>query len=343
MSGMIGLHILKKVSGDDDDLVAEAEEAFHKRKPSQKRWSIFAACLCLIVLCSVPVLVAAGNESAYEMLYSISPQLAQRLKPINASCIDNGIEMTVLAAGIDDDKAAVLISLRDITDSRLDETTDLFDCYNIHAPFDYCAGCSLVEYDADKHTATFLVTIKQMDRALIPGDKITFSVSQILYGIEGSTNYIARIETDNIPVVTEFIRNPDLRGESGSQEIKLMLPDETNAKELKQGVTLTGIGLINDELHVQLRYDHIIKSDKYRNVYLKDDLTDKSGIIQYCLASHAFWDDSHTYSYEEYVFAIPTKEKIEYEIWGDFRTCNNDPIEGNWQVTFQIERSTKLE
>ena len=35
-----------------------------------------------------------------------------------------------------DETAQILVSMRDMMASRLDETTDLFDSYSIHTPYD---------------------------------------------------------------------------------------------------------------------------------------------------------------------------------------------------------------
>jgi hypothetical protein len=37
-----------------------------------------------------------------------------------------------------------------------------------------------------------------------------------------------------------------------------------------------------------------------------------------------------------FIFDIPYDELAEFEIWGEFWTCNNAPIQGEWQVTFAI-------
>lgn len=55
--------------------------------------------------------------------------------------------------------------------------------------------------------------------------------------------------------------------------------------------------------------------------------------------SVAFWDQSHVNSYEEFVFEVSAEELVNYEIWGEFWTCNNAPIEGEWQVTFPVEKN----
>ncbi len=162
-----------------------------------------------VCFCSaVPVLAATGNELAYEVLYSISPVIAQKLKPVNASCEDNGIEMTVVAAEVDGNKATILVSMRDNIGERLDETTDFFDSYSIHTPYDQRGGCTLLSYDDDTKTATFMLTIEQMNRVLIPGDKITFSVSQLLSKKEHSNFKLTQIDTENVQSITELVTTP---------------------------------------------------------------------------------------------------------------------------------------
>ena len=51
------------------------------------------------------------------------------------------------------------------------------------------------------------------------------------------------------------------------------------------------------------------------------------------------WDENYKNSYEEYVFSIPEAEIKEYEVWGEFWTCNSEPINGNWQVTIPLDKA----
>ena len=331
---MRGKELLQGIVEVDNELILESENAFHQKKKTihVKRWIAIAACLCLCFCLTVPALAATGNELAYEVLYSISPSIAQKLKPVNASCEDNGIEMTVVAAEVDGEKATILVSMRDNTGNRLDETTDLFDSYSIHTPYDQSCGCSIVSYDEDTKTATFMLTIEQMDHILIPGDKITFSVSQLLSKKEHSNFKLTQINTENVHSITEFATNPDIRGRGGIDNMLFMKPDEANAISLTNGVTLTGYGIVDGKLHVQLRYNDILNTDNHGYIYLK---TQDDKVID-SESNFAFWDVSHVNSYEEYVFSISYEELADYEIWGEFWTCNNGPIKGHWQVTFPM-------
>lgn len=332
--------LYETLEGIDAKFITEADMIKVKKKPSVwiKRM-VAAACLCLCLGCTVPVLAAVGNDYAYKLLYLVSPAAAQKLKPVNVSCEDNGIEMTVAAADVEGDTTNILVSFRDITGNRLDETTDIFDSFSIHTPYDQSGSGSFVSYDAETKTAIFMITIAQMEHVLIPGDKITFSVGQLLSKKEHSNFRLTQIDTGKVLQITEFEENPTVRGGNGKDynAVKgsgsmLMKPDEENAVSLKKGVALTGYGIANGKLHIQLRFDDIRNTDNHGYVYLKN----REGDIIEGETDVAFWDESRVNSFEEYFFPIGAEELADYEIWGEFWTCNGGPVKGNWQVTFPL-------
>ena len=89
-----------------------------------------AATIMLVFTMSVPALAAADYEPAYNLLYKVSPTIAQKLKPVRMSCEDNGIKFEVISAYVEGSEAKIFISAQDIDGDKIDETTDLFDCYN---------------------------------------------------------------------------------------------------------------------------------------------------------------------------------------------------------------------
>ena len=112
---MNGKELLQSMSEIENDLIIQSEFEFHQKKKiiHVKRRIAIAACLCLCLCGTVPILAFAGNDFAHELLYSISPSIAQKLKPINVSCEDNGIEMTVVAAEVNGEKTTILLSMHD--------------------------------------------------------------------------------------------------------------------------------------------------------------------------------------------------------------------------------------
>lgn len=126
------------------------------RKPAIALVSI---CLCLFL--SIPAL-AATVEPIYRLMYMVSPTVTQFFMPVQKSDEDKGIKMEVVSAYIHDNVAEIYITLQDLTEQRIDETTDLYDGYSINRPFDSSAHCERVGYDESTKTFTFLITIEEL-------------------------------------------------------------------------------------------------------------------------------------------------------------------------------------
>ena len=94
---------------------------------------------------------------------------------------------------------------------------------------------------------------------MLPGDKITFSVNQLLSKKEHNNFKIEKIDTNNVYSITEFLEEPDFRGGSDSESESIdgdnmlfIKPDEANAIILKKGVAVTGYGIVEGKLHIQV-------------------------------------------------------------------------------------------
>ena len=273
------------------------------------------------------------------MLYSVSPAFAQKLKPVRETCEDNGIKMEVVAANLEGDTVNILLAMQDMTGNRITASSDLMDSYSINTPYDQTAGCHLEKYDGETGTALWAITIDQDESKLKPGDKITFSVSEILSKKEHTEMALDSIIISDIREATEFAIDPRIRGcagyydENDIESTPLLLPAKTGY-QLCDGVMLTGTGLVDGKLHIQVKYDDILNTDNHGYAYLKSS----SGEIINYNYSVSFWADNKADSYEEYVFDISAEELANCEVMGEFWTCNNAPIQGTWQVTFPLSQ-----
>lgn len=299
---------------------------------SVRRLIALAAVIALCFAAAVPAL-AANNASAYELLYAISPGLAQKLKPVQLSCESDGIRMEVISSDIEGDMAYVYVSLQDLTGDRLDETTDLFDSYSINRPFDSSAGCENVSFDAETKTATFLITITQFGGEEITGGKITFTVDRILsqkQKFEGTLSEADLSQAELAPLTQTAV---DVRGYGGMSAPfeQFLSPAPAALCTPVDGVAVTAVGYIGGKLHVQIHYDDILRTDDHGFVYLLDS----GGDAISCDASVSFWDVEHTGSYQEYVFDLSPDEVSGCALAGEFWTCGT-LTEGNWQVTFSL-------
>ena len=71
-----------------------------------RRPLVIAAAVCLCIALAIPVM-AATIPSFNHLVSLVSPQIAQKLQPIELVSVSNGIKMEVVAAMNDDDTAGV--------------------------------------------------------------------------------------------------------------------------------------------------------------------------------------------------------------------------------------------
>ena len=311
------------------------------RRPRQRRRR-FVPAAAILILCAVlasPVLsMAAGVPAVYELMYQVSPELAQHFVPIQVSCEDNGIRMEVVSAYIHDSEAEIYITMQDLTGDRIDGTTDLFDSYQIRRSFDASASCTLTGYDEDSRTATFLIHISQWGDQEIEGSTLTFSVREFISH---------KTELEDIPVDVDLSAAPDnpdtqlvsYSGYSTSDDwapddpAAVLTPGESLASPM-DGMDISAMGYIDGMLHIQLASlnAHLFDGHGFvrlagqdgssintrRSIHFSEDLPDGSSI-----------------SYQEFLFDVPSDELANYSLYGTFQNSGLN-TKGNWQVTFPL-------
>jgi hypothetical protein len=337
--------ISNAVGGISTRHIKEAESHFSqniystRKRFSAKKMVLLVAAIVICFALAVPALAAVDIQAAYEILYGVSPKIAQELKPVRMSCEDDGIRMEVISANIKGDKAEIYISMQDMTGDRIDETIDLFDSYSINRPFSSSATCERISYDEETRTATFLISITQWGQKKIDGEKITFSVDKFLSNKQEYQDEIPQIDLSkaNISVQTQTdvkIRGWSFVDASGQKpeyiQQQLLLPEKHFSPA--DGVTITGVGFIDQRLHIQVYYDNILETDNHGYVRLLnadgDEINSEANI--------SFWDSEQKGSYEEYIFDVSPNEISDYRLYGYFWTSNS-LVRGGWQVTFPLE------
>ena len=308
------------------------------RKKPIKRMIVIAAAIILCVVITTPVLAATVNP-VYELVYKISPGLAQMLKPVQMSCEDNGIRMEVLSASVYENEAAIYISLQDLTDqNRIDGTTDLFDSYYINRSFDSFASCQIVSFDKETNTATFLINITQANGREIGSNKITFGFREFISKKSRFEGELSELDLSKAVEVKDTFTPEWFRGASGTDsdldaltDTKCLVPVVGGIVSPVDGVTVTNMGFIDDKLHIQVYYEDIMNFDNHGYITLYDKSGEKAEYFDV-----SFFDDKEIGSYDEIIYDITPDEINNYTPFGEFITCRNK-TEGFWQVTFSLE------
>ena len=295
-----------------------------------------------LVLCPLPVMTAVGVDPAYNVLYQLAPDIAQTFKPVRKSCTDQGIEMTVISAEQDGSEASVCLAMRDLTGTCPEGDWDLFDSYDIRVPKDLTGHCSFSRYDADTHTAYFVVHLETMDGSDLPRGKVTFSVRELLQGKLRVAGEIPGIDMAHIPQDPETERRTEISG-GGWGIAYTDLPDPADYQFLVpgeplytpiEGISIVGIGYVDGALHVLTERRDYFDTDGQALMELVDQQGNHVDEAHY--VSFGYWDDSHTIAYDEYIFPVAYELLQDCRLNGIFWASKNH-VSGNWQVTFPLE------
>lgn len=304
-----------------------------------KRIAVSLVAAVALITFPLPTLTAFGVDSAYNILYHFAPSIAQTFKPVQKTCEDNGIEMTVISAERNGSETSVYLAMHDTTGTCPNGEWDLYDSYVINAPNDMTGHCSFSEYDADTHTAYFVVHLETMDNSTMPKGKITFSVHEMLLGKVHFSEIIEDVDMSNIPYEPQTITRSEIRGGYSyeelpePQEYRFLIPSEQAICTPANGVSIENIGYIDGALHILTRYDDIAHTDNHGHI----DLVDKNGNVigEKTEIGFSYWDTEHQGSYTEQIIPISYDMLDECTLQGYFVTAQ-DYISGNWEITFPI-------
>lgn len=331
------------------------ENKIQGKQNHNRRWGrgvAWASGFLLVINVSLPVL-AGTFPTVYELMYLVSPAVAQFYQPVQLSDEYDGIRMEVVAAYIHEETAEIYITLQDVEGDRLDETTDLYDSYSIHMPYSAMGNCQKVGYDPKSGILTYLITVTQENGRKIEGEKLTFSVG----GYLGRKQEYEKIEIPiDLTQVTEgsyqYVDTParggTLTGYSGltvimsetgttgkeAQGYPVLAPQPADPDFPIEGVKLTGIGYVEGKLHIQYAVENALNNDNYGFFFLQNE----AGEMLQEAGSISFYEGSgkKRMDYRDSVFLIPQGELQDYRLYGDFVIWEGFH-EGNWQVTFPIK------
>ncbi len=345
LADAIGLIDDAKIQDEEKAGIYGFDRSRNRYKYRWKKAAAWAAGIALCLAVSATALAAADFDPVYRMIFSISPSAAQRLKPVKLSCEDNGIKMEVQSAEVSGSEANIVVSMEDLEGNRIDETTDLFDSYSINRAFDCTASCASLDYDKETGRALFLIHINQWGGHAVGGDKITFSVKRFLSSKQQFEGALPELdlagaeragETRRLTRILESLRGGSGEGFDGTSEEfasqDCLIPAEGGIYSPVEGMRVTAMGFVDDQLHIQLYFEDILETDNHGYIRLVDPEGNEAQSYSY-----SFWDDEQKGSYQEIVYSVSPDEIRNYQAYGTFVTSKG-AVEGNWQVTFPLEK-----
>lgn len=323
-----------------------------RRRPKLLR-QLIAAGIAAAVLLATPAL-AVRTEAGYQLLYQISPPAAQFFHPVQKSCTDQGVTMEVAGVRVAGDTAQAWITL---TGAAVDETTDLFDSWSFHLPFDQDGHCERVGWDEESKTVTFLCTTKTMDGSPIPvGGKMTFSVHQLLTGKETLENTPVELNLSEYAVQAEtapswndssertdgsFYRSGGSysgdTGEALCESAPILRPGAPLAAPT-DGITITAAGYAGDLFHIQVCWGNILEHDNHGRLWLVDQAGNQIQSVCAIGFQTVSEETQNRIDYTDFLFDLSPEDLGTYTLRGDF--CSTSALtEGLWRVIFPLENT----
>lgn len=338
-------------------LVADTLTQMQQRTqhPHRNRWSRIAIATAAVVAvgCGAPAL-AAQTQSGYAFLYAVSPSTAQFFVPIHETCIDQDIQMEVVSAAIHGDTAEVYLTIRDLTGTRFGESApDLYDSYSLHYPArGQSCGCSLVDYDAATSTATFYLSITNMEQQPFTSGKYTFSLRELLVGQQTQKGITVDYALAEVPLSPPVQYRRPNGGSSSSADSTIF--DEINRNNgydflIPQGTLwqsddgifrVIAAGYTDGQLHILQQVNQSLGYDNHAWLQLQPTVGDAiDPVYTVCYRDDETNEtdgiDAMDASYQEFVYAVPYEDLSATKLVGDFYTTS-DKIQGDWRVTFRL-------
>lgn len=314
-----------------------------------KRNAVITAAACLCLMFSATAL--AGTVPAVNnLLYHISPEIAQFLQPVNKAAEDNGIKMEVLAAMNDGTTAVAYISLQDLTGNRIDATTDLYN-YTIKGAT--ALTHEIVSYDAETNTAVIRLLGTGGDD--LDGKKNTLSVTSFLSNKIEYENFETGIalsaliapNTGYTPLSNFFYSGGgevdenlyDTIYQKGAMNV---LTPDVMAVSFKNGidfVTVSNAGFVDGYFHLQTKWTESV--DNHGDIYMLNRNGERINSVSFYFRTDTdAVNGSAREKHIEYVFDVTKDQLDDCTLWAYFSE-DGDYTQGNWQVTFTLDSLDK--
>ena len=329
----------------------ETEEKIVKKKLSFA--SVVAIALVLVLMATS---LAATNTTVNNWVYKIWPDLAEALMPVNLSCEDQGIRLEVESAVIQGREILVTYSLQDLKGDRL--------CHSDYAlsispefpgETGYTGQGFAGETDPETSKRFYADRLEYDDDITSEDGYITFTAYYIDRGSEEIAcadlhpylmQYGSQVQAMPVPDSLKHIDGPYYEGNLPEG---LRVIDNSKSLEIPlcDTVYLSGIGIIDGYLHVQIHYTDyqpletevsrtnpysswVTAQDQDGNLLYSGDADDEAAL------SVLHWGGSDMMpEWREYFFKI-TREEAENADLSVTINKTLKPIIGNWKIEIPV-------
>ena len=230
----------------------------------------FILAMVLILACAATAIAGAVNEDFNTWLYRIWPEAATTLMPVNMSCENNFFRMEVISAVADGKELYITYSMEDLKGDRL--STESSPVLYVDSVPDYDWDASFEQPLKDEATGKIIYG----EHFTYNGD-ITSSGGVLKAHVHNFTScreislvdlfpcleqYGSQVKATAVPESARILWQADVYAKKESEDSPGYAPagmqviDSSNSLEipLADTVFLSGIGMVDGRLHVQLHF-----------------------------------------------------------------------------------------
>ena len=244
-------------------------------QPVMKKKISFAFILAMILLLAFAATAIAGsvNEDFNAWLYRIWPEAATTLMPVNMSCENNGIRLEIISAVADGEELYITYSMEDLEKDRLNTECSPFMYVDDARSYDW--ESSFEQPIRDEATGkiifgehfTYNGNITAADNVLNAHihSFISHEEPVLVDLFPYLEQFGSEVETVTVPEGAGTLWRADVYAEQDVEKRSGSVPADTQvinpaySREIRLADTvfLSGIGMVDGRLHVQLHFvDH---------------------------------------------------------------------------------------
>lgn len=306
-----------------------------------------AVCLLaaiILIFSTVTTAFASVNPTANNIVYSVNPQLAQFLYPINKTCEKQGIKLTVLEAINDDRNIIAYFTLEDTEGKgRVNERLDLCDSYGVDGPTVY--NVSFESYDEKTGKALYCMTANGSKK--MSGKMNSFKINTLMSNKKIYNYFNTDFDLSIAKTNPQTAPMSDYESYSGNVFDTILLPDTMNIA-ITDFVSVSNIGFIDGRLHIQTKWKKSFDNHGWFALSEKDKSFSEENTVSYEMQYIHTEEDKKTsgnnyfVKHIEYAFDISPEDLDRYELWANL-TEDGEFIEDKWKVDFRLAKSDRLE
>ena len=263
------------------------------------------------------------------------PGVREQLLPVGVSCESNGIRMELVSGLVKDNEAWYIYSLQDPEGRYDDYSPEVFDLRE-NAGTTNTFSTAVLYRDRKEHKVYMIWNPHYAEPVKTRERSVTMSLDYLFFSQNVRADLIPLLqqygENAQCAKVPEDARDRDFNVPENQERMKVLDYTRPLDISLSGNTSVSGIGWIDGQLHIQLRISGLISWSAGISAFLSEDtgFTDVEEVSYSPL--EWFTEDGEWY---EYVFDCKPEDAENLKLYFD-GTVGRERLQGSWKIQFPL-------